>query len=432
LESGWARPRNFAHNVFPFRAESHFLHFGPRHIEGACLVFAEGAWTLYVLPPDPELILFSGPTPSPEQLAEELGLRVRTIDELRVDENYAALPPQDDETAAALSVRLGRPVAAQSGPLLQGGDGALADAMVELRLCKDEAALTQMLDAATKTAAAHRAAMAVTHRSGSEAAIRAAMEGALTAQGLGLAYNSIVTTQGEILHAPYSRGRLHLGDLLLCDVGGESPEGYAADVTRTWPVSGAFTPTQRDAYELVLSVQKAAIADAKPGTHYADLHLAATRHMAEGLVALGICRSSPEQCFESGLASVFFPHGLGHLLGLDVHDMEDLGDRAGYGAEPRRGDRPELRLLRLSRVLEENMVVTVEPGFYQVPQLLERAFSDSKMAALIDRERLQQFSDVRGIRIEDDVWISAEGPRVLSAGAPKEIDALEAILMQAR
>ncbi|HXS18674.1 MAG TPA: M24 family metallopeptidase, partial [Polyangiaceae bacterium] len=174
------------------------------------------------------------------------------------------------------------------------------------------------------------------------------------------------------------------------------------------------------------------------GTHYADLHRAAVTDMGQALLELGILRQRLEDCVESGAVSVFFPHGLGHALGLDVHDLEDLGERAGYDDATRRAVHsgsaadPILRYLRLSRQLVPNMVVTIEPGFYQVPLLLERARNDPFLSTFIDWQRLSQFGDVLGVRIEDDVLVTEHEPEVLSAGVPKEVAEIEALMAETR
>jgi Xaa-Pro aminopeptidase len=147
--------------------------------------------------------------------------------------------------------------------------------------------------------------------------------------------------------------------------------------------------------------------------------------MATGLVDLGILRGVPDDLVDLGAASVFFPHGLGHLLGLDVHDMEDMGDRAGYGPGRSRSEHVAQASLRLDRILKPGMVVTVEPGFYQVPMLLERARGDARISTMVNWTQLERFADVRGIRIEDDVLITSGAPDVLSKEAPKEISELE-------
>lgn len=428
LASGWARPRNFAHNVYPFRAESHFLYFTGVHIEGALLVLQGADACLYMEPPDPEMELWAGKSRSLEEWSEALALQVRPLEEFAVESEPVCLPPQDEETAGWMSALLERSVEAQGGPELEGDDAELAAQIIQCRLRQDERAVTQLSLAAEGSAFSHQVGMRATRGARRETEVRGAMEGALIAAGLSPGYTPIVTTQGEILHAERSDGLLESGQLLLCDVGGETREGWNADITRTWPVNGTFSPTQRDVYQAVLDVQKRAIDGARPGVEYAVLHLTALRQMAESLVELGILKGSTDALVETGAISVFFPHGLGHLLGLDVHDMEDLGDRAGYAPGQERSHHPTLSALRLRRVLEEDMCVTIEPGFYQVPLLLERAKADPIQRELIDFSRLEVFSDVRGIRIEDDVLVRKSGPRVLSAGAPKEISAIQELL----
>lgn len=428
LASGWARPRNFAHNVYPFRAESHFLYFVGVHIEGALLLMQGSNSCLFMEPPDPEMELWMGRARTLEQWSEALGLLVRPLAELEFEVEPACLPPQDEETAGWMSVLLERAVDAQLGPELEGADARLAAQVIECRLVHDEGAVAQLALAALGSASAHRAGMRATRGATSETEVRGAMIGALVAEGLYPGYTPIVTTHGEILHAERSDGGLESGQLLLCDVGGETREGFTADITRTWPVSGKFSPTQRDIYQAVLQVQKRAIEGVRSGVDYADLHLRAVRQTAEALVDLRILKGTTDALVETGAASVFFPHGLGHLLGLDVHDMEDLGDAAGYAPGQERSEHPTFSTLRLRRVLRENMCVTIEPGFYQVPLLLERAKTDARVSQLIDWNRLEEFSDVRGIRIEDDVLVGAQGASVLSAEAPKEISEIEDLL----
>jgi Xaa-Pro aminopeptidase len=430
LASGWARPRNFAHNVYPFRAESHFLYFVGAHIEGALLSLSGSSACLFMEPPDPEMELWMGRAKTLSEWSEQLGLPVRPLEEFTLDVEPACIPPQDEETASWMAALLERPVDAQLGPDLEGADADLGAQIIECRLFHDDGAVAQLELAAEGSAAAHRAGMRATRHATREREVRGAMEGALVAAGLCPGYTPIVTTHGEILHAERSDGALTSGQLLLCDVGGETREGWNADITRTWPVNGEFSPTQRDVYQAVLDVQERAIEGVRVGVDYAELHLQALRHMAESLVDLGILKGTTDALVETGAASVFFPHGLGHLLGLDVHDMEDLGDAAGYAPGQKRSAHPTLSTLRLRRVLKENMYVTIEPGFYQVPLLLERAKADASVRQFVDWSRLEAFSDVRGIRIEDDVLVGEKGPRVLSASAPKEIAEIEALLAE--
>ncbi|HEX7668693.1 MAG TPA: Xaa-Pro aminopeptidase [Polyangiaceae bacterium] len=421
--SGLPRPRNFAHNPYPFRAESHFLYFLGASIEGAVLVVDGSDRTaLYVGPPNVDDTLWFGPKPTLEALSSELQIAVRPLADFFVDEGAALLPPQDAETAFFLADLVGRDVEAGGGDALEGQDAALADAVVELRLHHDAAAIAQLRLAASATAAAHFAGRLATRPGIREAVVRGAMEQAITAGGMVMAYLPIVTTRGEVLHATSSVREIAPGDLLLADVGAETPEGFAGDVTRVWPASGRFSETQAALYEVVLEAQAAAITAIAPGIRYLDVHRVAGRITVEGLVRLGIFRGDPEDLYHRGAAALFFPHGVGHLLGLDVHDMEDLGDRAGYGPGRERLESRGDRYLRLDRDLEPGMCVTIEPGFYQIPSLLADPVAVGDLKDAIDWKTLERFSDVRGIRIEDDVLVTDHAAEVLTVSIPKSAE----------
>lgn len=426
LGSGIARVRNFEGNRFPFRAESHFLYFVGRHLERALLCFEAGRTTLYAEPPDPDETLWHGPQPSLDALSQQLQIDVVPIEEFEAPEGVATLPPGDVESALWLEECLGRDVEAGQSELVEC-DRLLALAMIDLRLRHDQFAIAQMRQAARVTAAGHRAGMARTRAGGREAEVRAAIEAEMTSFGMSPAYNSIVTTHGEVLHNPTSPHALNAGDLLLVDAGAEGPEGWASDVTRTWPVSGRFDGIQAELYDAVLAAQTAAIEACAPGVRYRDVHRLAGRVLVEGLVQIGLLGGDPETLLERGVGAVFFPHGVGHLLGLDVHDMEDLGDLAGYAPGRRRSELPQERFLRLDRDLEPGMVVTIEPGFYMIPGLLEGPEFETVRDA-IDASTLARLTSVRGIRIEDDVLITASGREVLTVGVPGQRQAVEELV----
>ena len=300
--------------------------------------------------------------------------------------------------------------------------------MIEIRLRNDAFAIAQLEEAASATVQAHVAGMAHTRPGMREAEVRAAMEACLVAQGMSTSYNSIVTRQGQVLHNDRHDGELCAGDLLLADVGAETPEGWAGDVTRTWPVSGHMSATQKVIYELVLKSQLTAIEAVSPNVRYLDVHRTAGRVLVQGLVELGILRGDPLELFERGAGALFFPHGVGHLLGLDVHDMEDLGDRAGYAPGRSRAKNAADRYLRLDRDLEAGMVVTIEPGFYRIPRILQRTEEVGDLEDCLVRAELEKFADVKGIRIEDDVLVTESGRRVLTALAPKQVADVEAAM----
>jgi len=426
--SGLPRPRNFRANRYPFRAESHFLYLIGAPLQGAALVIEPSVATLYAEPPSPEEALWSGPEPTLEELGDRLEISVRPITELRIAGETAFLPPQDYETACWLENLLDREVEPSSGPELEGIDRALAEAMIDLRLRHDDAAIDQLRQAAHVTTAAHRAGLAATRPNLYECAVRARMEAAIIEHGMTTSYGSIVTVHGEVLHNERHDGLLQSGDLLLADVGAETPEGWAGDVTRTWPVTGRFSSTQRELYDVVLKSQLAAIEAVRPGVRYRDVHRVAGRTLVEGLVELGILRGEPDDLYERGAGALFFPHGVGHLLGLDVHDMEDLGDRAGYAPGRTRATSRGDRFLRLDRDLEPGMAVTIEPGFYRIPEIIDNPAQVGELESALDRTVLARFSDVRGIRIEDDVLVTRTAAEVLTHGIPKTISEVESAI----
>lgn len=435
LAAGEPASRNYPANRYGFRAASHFLYFVGRPMAGSALLFEGGRTTLFTHPPDPEDALWHGPRPNLEVLAAEHGfdavLPLAELDAVLgpIRATVATLPTQDAPSAAWLSERVGRPVLARTGAhLVDSRDAALADAMIALRLTHDAAAVDQLRMAARMSAEAHVAGMRATRPEGRESDVHAAMLAVLRRHGLDDAYGPIVTVHGEVLHSDTHANVMRAGDLLLADVGGETPEGWAADITRTWPVGGRFSTTQRAIYDVVLEAQYAAIAVAKPGRRYRDVHEMAKRTIVGGLVALGIFRGDVDGLLERGAAALFFPHGIGHLLGLDVHDMEDLGDRAGYAAGRTRTTRFGDRYLRLDRDLEAGMAVTIEPGFYQVPGILGDARLTAPLGADLCRDVLAQYADVRGIRIEDDVLITSDGNEVMTSGVPKLATEIEALM----
>lgn len=250
----------------------------------------------------------------------------------------------------------------------------------------------------------------------------------LAAHGLGTAYHSIVTVRGEILHNEGYDNILEEGQLLLLDGGAEAASGYATDVTRTWPVSGRFDGRQRAAYDAVLAAQVAAIDRCRAGVRYRDVHLAAGAVLTRFLVDEGLLRGDVDGLVERGAHALFFPHGIGHLLALDVHDMEIFGDRAGYGAGRRRSSQFGLSYLRLDRDLQPGMVVTVEPGFYVVPAILADNDLLTRFQGDLDLDRALTWTGFGGIRIEDDVHVTAGDPDVLTAGIPKDPAEIEALV----
>jgi Xaa-Pro aminopeptidase len=435
--AGLPSARNYQANTFPYRAASHFMYLVGTPLPGAALLVTRDRALLFVEPEADDDALWHGAKPSLADLHRSLAVdEVRPLADLDaalVDVGagtVATLPPQDAWSAAWLSARLERTVLPSSGDALIDGtaDAALADTMIALRLCHDVGAVVQMRLAAETSVRAHLAGMRATRPGATEHAVCGAMIGALRREGFDDAYCPIVTIEGEVLHHHGHQNTLAAGDLLLADVGGESPEGWAADITRTWPVSGTFSPTQRAIYDVVLATQRAAIDKVRPGVSYRDVHETAKRTMVTGLRDLGIFRGDVDGLLARGAHAIFFPHGIGHLIGLDVHDMEDLGDRAGYAPGRSRSKEFGDRYLRLDRDLAPGMAVTIEPGFYQVPAILRDERITGAVGDDLCRDELAKYADVRGIRIEDDVLCTSGAPEVLTARLPKNAGEIEAIL----
>ncbi|MDB9511594.1 aminopeptidase P family protein [Kamptonema animale CS-326] len=428
LWSGRSISRNYPANTFPFRASSHFLYFAGFPLENAAIRLESGKLELFIDNAHPSNALWHGEMPKREEIAEKIGadaafpmadLESRTA-------GAATIPVQDYRTLLKQSQTLNRPLSSAKSP--EGIDLELTKAIISLRLTHDAAALGELRQASAVTVEAHKAGMMATASAKTEAAIRGAMEGHIIAENMTFAYPSIVTVRGEVLHNEQYHHPLQTGDLLLADVGAETAMGWAGDVTRTWPVSGKFSPTQRDIYDVVLAAHDACIAKIVPGVEYRDIHLLAAQVIAEGLVDLGILQGNPDDLVEMDAHALFFVHGIGHLIGLDVHDMEDFGDLAGYEEGRVRSSRFGLGYLRLHRTLRPGMLVSIEPGFYQVPGILNKLENRSKYKDVVNWDKLNKFADVRGIRIEDDVLVTEAGTEVLTANLPTHADEIEQLV----
>jgi Xaa-Pro aminopeptidase/Xaa-Pro dipeptidase len=377
----------------------------------------------------PASALWHGEMLKREEIAETIGADAAfPLSELPSRaKGVATIAVQNPTTCLQQAQILNRPV--EPADACTGIDQELVKAIASLRLCHDAGALSMLRQAAAVSVEAHKEGMKATPTAKVEAAVRGAMEGLIIAHNMTCAYSSIVTVHGEVLHNEHYHHPLQPGDLLLADVGAETMAGWAADITRTWPVTGKFSTTQRDLYDVVLAAHDTCIDKIRPGIEYRDIHLLAASVIAQGLVDLGILRGQVSDLVEMDAHALFFPHGVGHLLGMDVHDMEDFGDLAGYEEGRARSDRFGLSYLRLNRPLKAGMLITIEPGFYQVPAILNDPSLRSKYQEVVDWERLTQFADVRGIRIEDDVLVTEEGSDVLTAALPTDADTVEQLVM---
>jgi len=428
--AGHARARNYAANTYPFRAGSSYLYFGGPPIEGAAWLIepgSDGQAGCTLLRPT---FGFDDAVWSGESLGDD------------VLSAAAGVP----ESALALPDRLNALLSGQAAAVCPACPVSLAWmaslkilppqpeellAIIEIRLVKDEHELVAMRTAARVSVEGHLAAMRAARPGRREADVAAALVAAMTAGGCDVSFTPGVTVRGEVLHSNGYPNTLKSGDLLLVDAGAEEPGGYASDITRTYPVGGKFSAIQRALYETVLRAQQAAIAACVPGRRYRDVHDLAGRVICEGLVDARLLRGDPADLAARGVQTLFFTHGVGHLIGLDVHDMEDFGDLAGYG--PGRARRQEFghKFLRLDRDLRPGMTVTIEPGVYLVPALWRNAEMVTRFADAVNRPAIEQLlnSGFGGIRIEDTVCVrDANAPEVLTGALPTGADQVTAIV----
>ncbi|HET9235201.1 MAG TPA: aminopeptidase P family protein [Candidatus Eisenbacteria bacterium] len=429
-------PRNYPANTWPFRQDSTFLYYTGCNVPGAVAVFTEEAgFELYVPEAHEDDELWHGPVPGPDALRERCGAdrvlgrsgaaeRIRKLSANggRVHTVAVCEPIALGELRSWTGLHLvpGAPDAASGG-----GSEALMDQIISQRILLSSEELDEMRTALAVTRRAHAAARELSRPGVTEQQIASEVARIFIEAGHTEAYNSIITVRGEILHCHDYPNTLRDGQLLLIDAGSEAPSGYASDITRAFPVSGTFDAFQRDVYAVVLRAQEAAIDRCRAGERYRDVHLEACRVIAEGLVELGLLRGKPEELVELGAHALFFPHGIGHLIGLDVHDMEGYGDRAGYAPGRQRSEQFGLAYLRLDRDLQPGMVVTIEPGLYFVPAILHRKSFRERFAGVVNFERAERHLGFGGIRIEDDVTVTSGAPEVLSASIPKSIAEVE-------
>ena len=248
-----------------------------------------------------------------------------------------------------------------------------------------------------------------------EREIAGALEGIARSMGQGVSFPSIVSQHGETLHNLNSEGILENGRLLLCDAGGESLEGYCSDHTRTYPVSGRFTDRQRDIYDIVLDAHDHIARIVRPGMKYhEDIHLEAYRKLAEGLIGVGLLKGTAEDAVASGALYLFMPHGLGHGLGMDVHDCEAFGERSfDFSSIAERAAKSATCIYRAAWRVQPGTILSDEPGIYFIPALIDKSRAEGLYRGIVDYDRLESYRDFGGIRIEDDLLVTEEGCRML-------------------
>jgi Xaa-Pro aminopeptidase/Xaa-Pro dipeptidase len=428
-------PTNYAHNPHPYVQDGCFAYyFGiPQPFLLGALDFDSGESFLFGDDPTLDDLIWLGTSVRMREWAERSGVaQVLPLSGLSswLNANRAGraihfAPPYRGAVVLQLSELLGLP----PGAIAQNASMPLIRAIVAQREIKAPEEIAELESALAVTAEMHKTAMRFARPGVMEHEVSGKVEGIARAADLKLAYPVIFSAQGEVLHNDRHDRRLETGDLVVHDSGAASRRGYASDITRTLPVSGAFEARHRHCYDLVLRAQLAAIDACRAGTPYLSVHKLAARTLVEGLIEQGVFRGSAGEIVESGAYALCFQTGVGHQIGLDVHDMEALGeDHVGYDEGVSRSKLFGLRNLRMAKALKPGMAVTVEPGLYFIPALIDRWESEARHKDAIDYARVREFLPVHGIRIEDDVLITERGPRVLGPPIPKSVAEIEAAL----
>ena len=315
----------------------------------------------------------------------------------------------------------------QPGALNKYASSRLIQGVVAQRSRKIKEELAEIEYAIGISYEMHTTAMKMAEPGIIEKEIAGAIEGIALSMGPGVSFPPIVSVHGEILHNHSYNNKLKKGDLMVNDSGAESYLHYASDITRTFPVDGKFTDKQKEVYEIVLKAQLDSIKAMKPGRKFRDIHLLAARTITVGLKELGLMKGDVDDIVKAGAHAMFFPHGLGHMLGLDVHDMEGLGEEyVGYSDKVKRSEQFGLAYVRFGKELEPGNVITMEPGIYFMPELIDFWRGDNKFRQFINYDKVENYKGFGGIRIEDDVVVTRDGTRVLGKQAiPKTIDEVE-------
>ena len=425
-------PLNCADNIYRFRQDSSFLYyFGLDQPHLAALIDIDEQKTILF---GDELtldhVVWMGPQPALRDQAAKVGIsQTHPYNELAQYLEKANLagrdihftPPYRGEKTLQLRRWLGTTD-------LQPSE-ALVKAIVAQRLVKSHEEIQQIEKALAITKQMHVNAIKTTRPGIKEAQLAGQVEGIALATEGQLAYPAILTVNGQTLHNHHHGNVLQSGQLVLGDFGTEAPHThYASDITRTWPVDNTFTGRQKEIYQIVLDAQMAVIEALKPGVRFLDMHLLAAKVITEGLQKLGLMKGDADAAVEAGAYALFFPHGLGHAMGLDVHDMEDLGENhVGYAGELERSTQFGLKSLRFARAVQPGHVLTVEPGLYFIPELIEQWQKEQKHADFINYDKMQPYLNFSGVRIEDNVLITEDGHRVLGPAIPKTIEEVEAL-----
>ena len=430
-------PAQYKDNCYKWRQDSTWLYYMglDEPLMAAVLDIESGAETLYANDVDIDDIIWMGPQPSVRSKAESVGIGLtQPYSMLDTDIHEAHnsgrpihyINPSRYFNTLRLMQLTGRENVAD------GVSASLTEAIISMRLVKQPEEIAAIDYACDLGYEMHSAARDAIKLGIVEQDIVGKMEAVALAKGWGVSFPTILTQHGETLHNHGHAAVIEPGKLMVIDAGVESNEHYASDFTRTYPTSGKYTTKQREIYQIVYDCNELAFSLAKPGITYREVHLATARKMLEGLSALDLVHGDLDEMVAKGIAGLFQPHGLGHNMGLDVHDMEDLGEnKVGYDPDQTRAKQLGLGSLRMARRLVPGHVITDEPGIYFIPALIEKFKKEGLGYDFVNYAKLETYYDFGGIRIEDDVLITADGARRLgSRRLPASPDDVEAAMQK--
>ncbi|WP_162055123.1 aminopeptidase P family protein [Pontibacter pamirensis] len=426
---------NYKDNWYHFRQDSSFLYFIGLDKPGLAAVIDidKDTVTIYGDEATVDDIVWIGVQQSLREEAEGAGVSVTKPSGVLASEVKNAvsrqqpvhfLPPYRPEHLLKLSSWLGVP------PHLvqKKASVPLIKAVVAQRSIKSPEEVAEIEKAVNISVDMHLAAAGFAAAGMTEAEVASQLYETAVRAGGKLAFPAILTVNGQILHNHYTSTVLQKGQLVICDSGAETAMHYGGDLTRTFPVDKQFTNQQKELYEIVLHAHTSAVDMLKPGVLYKDVHLEACEKLVEELQQIGLMKGDVQEAVAQGAHAQFFPCGLGHMMGLDTHDMENLGEEyVGYTEDLKKSTQFGLKSLRLGRALEEGFVLTVEPGLYFNPNLMDMWAAENKFTQFINYNKLEAFRDFGGIRIEEDFLITPEGSRLLGKPLPKTVEGIEAL-----
>jgi len=421
-------PAQYKDNCYKWRQDSSWLYYWglDEPMMAAVMSIDSGEEILFADDVEIDDIIWMGPQPSVESKAASVGVSRHRP--------YGELPAWLEERVKGRPVHFLPPSryynTMKLASLFPGAQPseALIKAVISMRLIKEPIEIKALDDACDLGVAMHTVARNAITIGIVEQDIVGKMEGVALAKGWGVSFPTILTQHGETLHNHIHDKVIEPGKLMVIDAGVESNEHYASDFTRTYPTTGKFTTKQREVYQIVYECNELAFSLAKPGITYREVHLATARKMLEGLSALGLVKGDLDEMVAKGIAGLFQPHGLGHNMGLDVHDMEDLGENlVGYDPDQTRAKQLGLGSLRMARRLQPGHVITDEPGIYFIPALIEKFKKEGLGGDFVNYAKLEGYYDFGGIRLEDDVLITPDGARRLGHSrlpiAPDDVEA---------